>query len=1139
MTGNIIGEEIEGFVGEQISLRQSNQYGGFGAPVPSRTNTQLQYLSNRNAWVKLASSVKISEDKGRKKLTDLKIESPDSFLGTKLAENAILFNTLSSYTNSSSPLNSTRANIAPTPALWNSDFAYGIGGTNYGIQPPPGITGVQVNSLNRGSIRKANVTLKAHNRFQFDVIELLYLRLGYTMMLEWGWDKYLTYESDISNDVVLRDTGNTIIEELWFTTNGTSQIGMINEIEKYRIKYSGNYDGFFGKVSNFTWNFNPDGSYDISIDLITIGDVIESLKVNTSSKIQPAPPSPNSSNSATPVEEANNITKSSYLNTIGYFLYQKTYEITKGFKERNLAVRSTIGDSGTISSSPIDGQNNYLIINPSKAFPGISTIAKGNQSLQFYIRLKEFFAQLETLILPRISTTPGNNANASPQIKFELDSCRISHFPNQISLDPKVCVFKFPLHYGDIPTTTFGGTEGVFNPSLAGSGTSFYLQYLADYLITDGDYTYGDLMNIYVNFEFISGLLLANGGPDQELSLFKFLQDLCNGINNALGGVNKLEPIMKNDYIITIIDQTYSQPSPKDIVNLEVYGYNNENFTSNFVKDIKFVSKITPQLASMISIGATAAGSSTAEIDGTAFSKWSEGLIDRFSEEILEPGGLGTLEEQQAQQSQNQTIESYRTIWGKFPSSGNVTQSRINNVFNTVARTLGAFFTGVPSGGISGGAAAVGVALPNITAASAANSQALDKREKRIIGSPYQTMLNESLTFDQFYPKALAYDNYLAKSGVLTAEQIQDKVSTNYLVWLVNAFGGLTKNYKIPYANNRSTTTLASPYNVDSKNARYLEYNDSFISQGKAAYQNYLNNLNTERFKSINVPSSEVGFIPLSFELVLDGISGIKIYNKLNINTNFLPSNYPEALKFIITKVDHSISNNSWDTSLSTISIPETEPYKFEAIPSPSPSTGNTSGTVPINSAGQNRDEYLASIQPINISRFLVDGDWIAFAMNYMIVREGFTPSASPDYGNLRLGYGTRKLLVSIKANGELVLRDAIEGDTTTQKNALIVLKYEVSTTYKSKVVGNNSYQISEADWNALNKYQRTALISYAYNCGSLNTNIANAIKAKDYTKAADLIQNGPVTGKGKPLELLNGLVRRRAEEAALFRYKP
>ena len=51
----------------------------------------------------------------------------------------------------------------------------------------------------------------------------------------------------------------------------------------------------------------------------------------------------------------------------------------------------------------------------------------------------------------------------------------------------------------------------------------------------------------------------------------------------------------------------------------------------------------------------------------------------------------------------------------------------------------------------------------------------------------------------------------------------------------------------------------------------------------------------------------------------MDGIGGIKIYNKVKVNTKFLPSNYPETLDFIITGVNHKLSGNDWTTSLETI----------------------------------------------------------------------------------------------------------------------------------------------------------------------------------------------------------------------------
>jgi hypothetical protein len=57
---------------------------------------------------------------------------------------------------------------------------------------------------------------------------------------------------------------------------------MLNPIENKRDKYKGNYDALLGKVSNFNWSFNADGSYSIELTIISLGDVIESLKSNLS-----------------------------------------------------------------------------------------------------------------------------------------------------------------------------------------------------------------------------------------------------------------------------------------------------------------------------------------------------------------------------------------------------------------------------------------------------------------------------------------------------------------------------------------------------------------------------------------------------------------------------------------------------------------------------------------------------------------------------------------------------------------------------------------------------------------------------------------------------------------------------------------
>ena len=54
----------------------------------------------------------------------------------------------------------------------------------------------------------------------------------------------------------------------------------------------------------------------------------------------------------------------------------------------------------------------------------------------------------------------------------------------------------------------------------------------------------------------------------------------------------------------------------------------------------------------------------------------------------------------------------------------------------------------------------------------------------------------------------------------------------------------------------------------------------------------------------------------------MDGISGIKIYNEILLDVDFLPANYPNGLSFIVTAVDHNLRGNDWETTLKLTLIP-------------------------------------------------------------------------------------------------------------------------------------------------------------------------------------------------------------------------
>ena len=71
------------------------------------------------------------------------------------------------------------------------------------------------------------------------------------MLLEWGNDKF------INNEGKLQKMGNTLMEDIWFADDKTINFrGLIRKVNEYHYTYSGNYDGFVGKVSNFNWDFD-------------------------------------------------------------------------------------------------------------------------------------------------------------------------------------------------------------------------------------------------------------------------------------------------------------------------------------------------------------------------------------------------------------------------------------------------------------------------------------------------------------------------------------------------------------------------------------------------------------------------------------------------------------------------------------------------------------------------------------------------------------------------------------------------------------------------------------------------------------------------------------------------------------------
>ena len=129
----------------------------------------------------------------------------------------------------------------------NIRSGFGIGGaygdpriragsdSDFGMVAMPGIIDAEIRTKSsNGSLREAKINFRAHNKRQLEVLETLYMRPGYTMLVEWGWSPYINNERKIAYFPEVLDE--------WFDPQSTDDF-LSALIVKRKIESGGNYDG--------------------------------------------------------------------------------------------------------------------------------------------------------------------------------------------------------------------------------------------------------------------------------------------------------------------------------------------------------------------------------------------------------------------------------------------------------------------------------------------------------------------------------------------------------------------------------------------------------------------------------------------------------------------------------------------------------------------------------------------------------------------------------------------------------------------------------------------------------------------------------------------------------------------------------
>ena len=256
-----LGEPIDKRVAEKIEALQTV----FGDTTSTDNRQDYIALQQSVPWIRMQSGVTITDDEKAKLYGVTK--------GNILAKQNILFglNTRIDSRDDKGNLNALQSYSPDGGVLPGYEVT-----SDFGIRPRPGITGMTIHSHNRfGSLRTAVVNFQCWSKEQIDAMEVLYMRPGYTVLLEWGHSKNLKSNSGDPDGIKDMDLGIDFYDSKY-----SSAIELRNAILKKRQDNHFGYDAIVGTIKNFTWKLRKDGGYDCSTSLVTAGDIIESYKAN-------------------------------------------------------------------------------------------------------------------------------------------------------------------------------------------------------------------------------------------------------------------------------------------------------------------------------------------------------------------------------------------------------------------------------------------------------------------------------------------------------------------------------------------------------------------------------------------------------------------------------------------------------------------------------------------------------------------------------------------------------------------------------------------------------------------------------------------------------------------------------------------
>lgn len=507
-----------------------------------------------------------------------------------------------------------------------------------GLRPVPGITSATISSRNTyGTLQQAEISFTVWTVEELDMCELIYFRPGYSALLEWGHTSFLGNET-IPKTYSAQTYPYRRVGTSFFQSENSKAVE--ESIEVNRNTTGGNYDAMFGFITNFSWKFRQDGGYDCTLRVVSKGIVLESLKINAASF------------GYTVKEESDQEKQSSVFHRIFNTLENAS-------RDQNTTIAETLATSPELTPG-LQRVLNSLSPCPVFNTQGTFTSEDGETTQRLaYIPLRIFLEILNLTVLLKAGGTLDTVENI---VSFRTkNGSDFLTFAEHYSLNPLVAVPAFqPVGNAVISSFSINGLHPLMQSYALERGGRF------------------EIMNIMLSTTFLKKEIekVVDSENSENNTVYSMVESILNGIQEALGNINKFEILYQEEKYIQKEGGTVElQPAEyviadrnaiiledvKNIPEIQISG------VGSSIIDLQVESKISNEAASQVAIAAQGSTGNYRE-NLEAILRWNMGAIDRhypIKRTVKEPTG------------------PRNSISGSLYKTLSDLWSRFNNVINT------------------------------------------------------------------------------------------------------------------------------------------------------------------------------------------------------------------------------------------------------------------------------------------------------------------------------------------------------------------------------------------------------------------------------------------------------------------------